>query len=239
MSHSARRLTATLAATGKRWRPDTADVLAPVPATAIPAVQTISRHRASLPVHEPALPQTVADRIAAAEREAYSRGTTETERAAAAAAAARVAETLERLGASIEEVAALRLAVLQRSERDLVQLAMAMAERIVRRSIEVDRTILLTMARAAIERLGTTTAATIHLNPIDYDAIRLARPEALSGGGVEVLADPQVARGGCLVKSVAGVIDAGIDTQLRELSRALLGDRQPAPPPADDAAIVD
>lgn len=238
MSRSARRLTASLAASGERWRPDPADVLAPAPATAIPSVQTLTRRRASLPVREPALTQTIGDRIAAAERDAYARGTAEAERAATDAAAARVTQTLERLGASIEEVAALRLAVLQRGERDLVQLALAMAERIVRRSIDVDRSVLLTMARAAIERLGTTTAATIHLNPIDYDAIRLAHPEALSGGGVEVLTDPQVARGGCLVKSAAGVIDAGIDTQLRELGRALLGDSQP-PPPADDAAIVD
>jgi flagellar biosynthesis/type III secretory pathway protein FliH len=49
---------------------------------------------------------------------------------------------------------------------------------------------------------------------------RVARDDS---GAVEVLADPAVPRGGCLIQSEFGAIDAGIASQIRELSHELLG----------------
>jgi flagellar biosynthesis/type III secretory pathway protein FliH len=39
-----------------------------------------------------------------------------------------------------------------------------------------------------------------------------------------VVADPRVPPGGCRVESDLGVIDAGVDAQITEIARALLGD---------------
>jgi flagellar assembly protein FliH len=79
------------------------------------------------------------------------------------------------------------------------------------------------MARVAIDRLGENAVATIHLHPSDAEAA-LQQTDVAQSGSVEIVADVNVPRGGCLVRSSFGCIDAGIDAQMRELARALLGD---------------
>jgi flagellar assembly protein FliH len=168
------------------------------------------------------LPSPSAERLQAIEREAFAKGYAQGERAGEAAAAARLDATLQRLVATIDEIASLRTGVMRRAERELVRLALAMAERILRRQIDADRELLLVMARVAVERLGENAVATIRLNPTDYEAA-VARRAPDPGKAVEVVADANVPRGGCLVRSAFGTIDASIDSQIRELSRALLG----------------
>ena len=46
------------------------------------------------------------------------------------------------------------------------------------------------------------------------------------GGQVTIAADPRVPRGGCRVESEFGDIDAGVDAQIQEMARALLGDER-------------
>ena len=139
-------------------------------------------------------------------------------------ASSRVDVIVARFAASIEHVAASRLAMLHGTERDLVRLAIAMAEHVLRRKVEVDPALLVSMAREALERLGGAPAVTIHLNPADFETISRLHPAAAIGGAVEVVADPNVHPGGCLARTTGGTIDAGIDAQFRESTRAMLGD---------------
>jgi flagellar biosynthesis/type III secretory pathway protein FliH len=44
---------------------------------------------------------------------------------------------------------------------------------------------------------------------------------------VSVVSDPAVTRGGCLVESPFGFVDASIDAQFHELARALLDGEAP------------
>lgn len=228
MSLSARRLAPTVVTDRFAWQgeppaaPDPQLVVsmlrpnpAPAPAPASPPPMVAP------PLRD--LPAPPDDRLETVEREAYARGLADGERAATAAAAERVEAVTAQLGVAIQELAAVRGVLMRRSERDLVRLAVSMAERILRREIDMDRELLVVMARVAIDRLGEQAAATIHLNPVDLDAIQARRSPEL-GTSVELVADAAVPRGGCVVKSAFGTIDTGIDSQVRELSRALLGD---------------
>jgi flagellar assembly protein FliH len=157
------------------------------------------------------------------ERDAYARGYADGQRAGEATATARLEDVTTRLALAIADLAAVRGVLMRRAERDLVRLAVSMAERVLRREVDVDRELLVVMARVAIDRLGEHAAATIHLNPVDHEAVS-ARHAAELGKAVELVADPSVARGGCVVRSSFGTIDTGIESQVKELSRALLGD---------------
>jgi flagellar assembly protein FliH len=165
-----------------------------------------------------------AERLNAVERDAFAKGYAEGERSGELAAAKRNEAMLRRLVATVEEIASVRAGMMRKTERELVRLAVAMAERIVRREVDADAELLAGMARGAIDRLGQDVAATIHLNPEDYEAMMKARQGAPVDGAVQLIPDPQIGRGGCLVKSAFGTVDAGIDTQVREMSHALLGD---------------
>jgi flagellar assembly protein FliH len=130
---------------------------------------------------------------------------------------------VRRLAQTIEELGALRSDMMRKSERQLVQLAVAIASRVIQREITLDRELLVAMARVALDRLGDVTSATIRLHPEDYAATTAARGGALSTELVRVVADPIVNRGGCLVESDFGLIDLSVPAQVAEIANALLG----------------
>jgi flagellar assembly protein FliH len=207
---------------------------APEPTEPVTVVPLISSPHKPLPPAQPAqaahapapaaAPGDAAHEVrpsfAELERDAFTKGYSQGERAGAEAAARRGEAMLRRLAQTVEELAGLRGELIQKTERQVVQLALAIAERILRREVSLDRDLLIAMARVALERLGENTAATIRLNPADHahigDAARVSE-----GSIVRIVADPLVSSGGCLVQSDFGLIDVGIDAQLNELASAL------------------
>ncbi len=161
-------------------------------------------------------------RLAALERDAFSKGYAQGERAGAEAASTRADGMVRGLGQALEELAALRTEMIRRTERQTVQLVLAIAERVVQREVTLDRGLLVGMARAALDRLGEHGSATIRLNPDDYHAISV--PPSSEEGRLRVLADPIVRRGGCLVQSDFGFMDVSPEAQFRELAHALLSE---------------
>ena len=129
---------------------------------------------------------------------------------------------LRRLAQTIEELADVRRSMVRQTERQMVQLALAIARRIVRREVSIDSDLTITMARVALERLGDSTSVTIRLNPDDFEATSGRRDVLLAGSHVTVVPDGAVSRGGCLVQSDFGYVDASVDAQFQELARALL-----------------
>jgi flagellar assembly protein FliH len=169
-------------------------------------------------------PRSAADPIdtASVERDAFAKGYAQGERAGIEAAATRADGMLRRLAQTIEELAALRSEMIHRTERQAVQLVLAIAERVVQREVTLDRGLLLGMARVALDRLGEYGSATIRLHPDDYQAIG-AKP-SIEGAPVQVVMDATVSRGGCHVQSDFGFMDVSPESQFRELARALLSE---------------
>jgi flagellar assembly protein FliH len=160
-------------------------------------------------------------RLASLEREAFAKGFTHGEREGLEAVRARTDAMLARLGTTIDEVASLRGELLRRSERQAVQLILAIAERVVQREVRLDRGLLVAMARSALDRLGELGSATIRLHPDDFQAIGAAR-HTTDGTAIRIVEDPAVGRGGCFVESDFGFMDVSPDAQFRELARTLL-----------------
>ena len=226
MSRSARRLASSVTTDRFHWQ-RTADSHGKVPIRPVAVIFNQSREKASaaadshqdVEAREVHLPSVAAERLQAIEREAYAEGYAAGERAAEADAAERLTSARAELAATVDHISALRKDVMHRAERDLLRLALAIGNRIVRREIDIDPDLLLVIARLAIDRLGERALAVVHLNPADLRALSTSpRPDST----LELVADPSVPVGGCRIESSFGQIDAGIDAQIRELSRELL-----------------
>jgi flagellar assembly protein FliH len=166
--------------------------------------------------HAPTSDALAGAALAEAERAAFAAGYAKGE----AEGAERVKDQLWRIGETVEQLASLRRVILLEAERQLVELAVAIAGRILRQEISTDRTLLLAIARAAITRLGDSAQATVHLHPDDHAAI-----EAMQKGtqqSIQIVPDPAVQPGGCLVQSTLGTIEASVADQLDELTAMLL-----------------
>ena len=162
------------------------------------------------------------ERLAGLEREAFTKGYAQGERAGLEAGGKRAEAMLRRVAQTIEELGGLRQTLIHETEREMVQLALTLARRVVHREVTLDPELAAALAHVALERLGTNTPATIRLNPEDYTIV--AQDSARWGGQtVTVVPDPSISRGGCLVESAFGSVDATIERQFDELSRALFG----------------
>jgi flagellar assembly protein FliH len=164
------------------------------------------------------------ERRAAIEREAFAKGFAQGERAGAEAAGKRGEVMLRRLTETLDELTSLRAQMIHQTEHQMVQLALAVARRVVHREISLDRDLLVAMARVALDRLGESAQVTVRLSPEDFEATAAARAAQWTGTNVTVVADSRVSRGGCRIDSDLGVMDAGADAQIQEIARALLGD---------------
>lgn len=106
--------------------------------------------------------------------------------------------------------------------RDLVHLAVRLAEAIVGRVVELDRTIAEESVAKALRVAGGIEAATVLVHPDDLEAIRGRAPELAAnviGKAVDltVRASDEVALGSCLVHFEAGTVDARWRAQLLHL----------------------
>ena len=190
---------------------------------AVPAgAPAIAAPPAAPPISEDTLLAEHRERLAGLEREAFTKGYAQGERAGLEAGGKRAEAMLRRVAQTIEELGGLRQTLIQETEREMVQLALTLARRVVHREVTLDPELAAALAHVALERLGTTTPATIRLNPEDYTVV--AQDGARWGGqSVTVVPDPSISRGGCLVESAFGSVDATIEAQFDELSRALFG----------------
>jgi flagellar assembly protein FliH len=162
--------------------------------------------------------------LAALEREAFTKGYAQGERAGVEAGAKRAEAMLRRLAQTLDELSRLRTTMIRDAERQMVQLALTMARRLVQREISLDSEIVAAMAHVALDRLGDSAPATIRLHPDDYATVMAARGAEWAGTQVTVVPDAAVARGGCVVESAFGLIDASVSAQFAEIERALLGE---------------
>jgi len=164
-----------------------------------------------------------AQRLAEIEHDAFAKGFAQGERAGAEAAGTEARALLQRLAETIEELSSTRQNMIRRTERQVVELAMAIAKQLLQREISVDRGLLLAMARVALDALGDQEAATIRLHPDDYAVVNAAPDHEWASGQLTIVADPAVERGGCVVQCDAGSMKVGLDSQFNELARTLMG----------------
>lgn len=152
--------------------------------------------------------------------EAYQRGLADGRRAAEE----QVVADRKQLAETITAIAGLRRHVLAAAEHDVAQLAAGIARRILHREVQLDADILLAMARVAVGRLGDRVAAIVHLHPADHAAVVARGSAGSADDGLELRVDASLPRGGCRMESSAGEIDLGVDAQVTELARLLMGD---------------
>lgn len=110
-------------------------------------------------------------------------------------------------------------------ETRLVQLAAAMAQRIIRRELRWAPDITLALVREAVQLACGSPQLRIELNPEDYASLR-GEVEALAAScapaaSAEVVASRHISRGGCRVETRHGAIDQQIETQLARLTEEL------------------
>ncbi len=145
-------------------------------------------------------------------QEGYQAGAKAAEKRLAQESARKLAE----LGRVFDEVAGYKTALRAEAEQELVDLAFAIARRIVRRELGVDPTAVGALVKTCMQDFPTVAVQKVLVHPDDLPLVR----EAL-GGEVEAAPDASIARGGAVLETDQGRLDARIDAQLEEIALGL------------------
>jgi type III secretion protein L len=136
-----------------------------------------------------------------------------------------LAQATEVLVRARQEAAAL----LEQGEDEMVRLSLAIAEKLVGRALETDPELVLYIAAQAIESVRHQRELVLRINPADAQLLRNSRKRLMDMLGrtkdIALREDPEVERGGCVIETENGTVDAQLSTQLKMLETALLGER--------------
>lgn len=125
------------------------------------------------------------------------------------------------LARSIEELAACRGRYRREAEQDVVRLALAVARRVLHRELAMDPAAMLGLVKSALEQVDLRETHRLRLHPQDLAAIGRRLAELNLPQRLELVPDSKLARGGAVLETARGELDASVDTQLSEISRGL------------------
>jgi flagellar biosynthesis/type III secretory pathway protein FliH len=114
--------------------------------------------------------------------------------------------------------------IIDGAEGEIIKLAMGIAERILHKTVEMDREAVVAITKAAISELVDRESITVRVNPIDLERMKQHRDSMLALGETKhmrVIEDQRVDPGGVVVETESGTLDAKIGTQVEEAKRVL------------------
>lgn len=111
-------------------------------------------------------------------------------------------------------------------EQQLTQLAVTLAQQLVRRELKVDPGEIVGLIRDSVKLLpGNMRNITVSLHPEDAQLVRAAL--SLGSGDEEhswkLVEDPMITRGGCQISAPPSAINATLENRLSELAASVLG----------------
>jgi flagellar assembly protein FliH len=156
------------------------------------------------------------------EREAYEKGYHQGEVTGEKVAQKKFESALTSLDVAIKEMHRIKTEILNSMEPFLVQFALTVARKVVHHEITLNPDVILQNIRAAMAELVHKDSVTVRLNPSDYQYVSNHR-ELISGGVKNLVfeTDPSVNRGGAILETDFGDLDARIEQQFSRIEHTL------------------
>jgi len=134
-----------------------------------------------------------------------------------------LAKNREQMSHALREFALERQNYYRRIEGEVVDLALAIARKILHREAQLDPNALAGIVRVTLEKLDTGTKVNLHVHPREaadwrhYFACQMENIPA-----PEVHEDPAIIPGECRIETSLGSTEVGLESQLKEIETGLL-----------------
>ncbi len=154
------------------------------------------------------------DGLAAGRKQGLAQGQAEAEK---------VRQHLQGVAVALEEF---RQQLFEQSRQELLELAFALADRIIGSRSEREQELLLDTIAKCVREILDKTHLKLRINPEQAEFVKenldniKSIDETIANIGVEP--DPRVAQGGCVVETDSGTADGRLESQLEMLRRALI-----------------
>jgi len=161
--------------------------------------------------------------------EAFSKGVDQGRAETIAAQHEEVDKGVAAFKASVEEMARIRQQDVDRMEMETVRLALAIAKKVIGHETE-HGSVIDHVVKSAMKKVVDPRHLAVRLNPKDIETVNGFKQEWLLsddfGAALHLEADEAIQRGGCIIETKLGDVDARIDQQIRIIEE-LLNDHLP------------
>lgn len=113
---------------------------------------------------------------------------------------------------------------LDRNQQEAVRLGVAVAERLLRRTLAIQPEAIFDLIRSALEWSVGTDHLRVHLHPADAGLVADAALPHDAERKIEFLPDASLTRGDCLIESLNGQTDARLEVILQRITDELLAE---------------
>jgi flagellar assembly protein FliH len=159
------------------------------------------------------------------EQEAYEKGFAQGEKDGLELGREKAKKQLKHLDNLIIEIENLRHVIVKNQERQILDVTFAIAEKIILAQAQVDPDLVRRTFLKAFELTSAKNKIGLRVNPRDFELVEQIKPELFERfkdlKALTITSDPAVTRGGCLLESEQGEVDAGIETQLEKVYQDL------------------
>ena len=171
--------------------------------------------------------KNVKDQALQIEKEAYEKGFAQGEKDGQELGLKRFESVLQSFQKILEEVQSYQKEYDRKHEGEMVRFLLTLARRVLRQEFpHAEETVVETL-REAIQQVAERKKFQIHLHPKDYEFLKI-HPERLpfplneeNPEGAKLVADPSLLRGGCLIETPFGDIDATLESQLDQITAGI------------------
>lgn len=113
------------------------------------------------------------------------------------------------------------------AEEPLVKIALDIAEKVIKDEAEKNSEVILSNIRDSLLRLTSKVHIVVRVNPDQFDLIALHKQKLLAAvegaNDFELVRDEKVDKGGCVIDTPSGSVEARIGKQLKELKKVITG----------------
>lgn len=172
-----------------------------------------------------ALQEAFEEKLRAAEQEAYAKGFAEGVQKGSEMERVNLRSTAETVSAFFRELSRLREEIFRNSEKEVLDLAFAIAEKVVHQEVSVNRSAASAVLKSAMMHVLDREGLRIRLSPLDYHHLTEVNPDAIRGleelRNAEIETDESIGPGGVVIETLFGEVDARVDRQLNEVREAV------------------
>jgi flagellar assembly protein FliH len=159
------------------------------------------------------------------EKEAYEKGFAQGEKDGLELGQRRIETIITQFKEILLEIEGQRKDLYKAFEKEMLLLVLDISKKVIRHELKLHEDIILATLQGAIQYVVDRRKLVAHLNPVDYQYL-LAHPEGLplpldEAGAVKVIEDHSIARGGCILETSFGEVDATVESQFNEIVRLI------------------
>ena len=163
--------------------------------------------------------QQAKEKILAMEKEAYEKGFAQGEKNGLELGQKRIETMISQLHNVIQDIERRRTELYHQHTKEMIQLVLSIAKKVLHREVNIQEDTIAFTLQEAIKYVLDQKKVFVHLNPVDYQFLT-SHQERLPFAGREInlVEDPAITRGGSLLETSFGDVDATLENQFDQIA---------------------